>query len=101
MGSTPSWAVAVGIDMAKGSFVTAVGNEESFELANESAGHDALRQRLQGREVGLIVLEATGGLRTAAGGGVADGWIQGGGRESTAGAGVRQGHGLFGQDRPH
>lgn len=61
MGSTPSWAVAVGIDMAKGSFVTAVGNEESFELANESAGHDALRQRLQGREVGLIVLEATGG----------------------------------------
>ena len=45
MGSTPSSAVAVGIDMAKGSFVTAVGNEESFELANDSAGHDALQQR--------------------------------------------------------
>lgn len=61
MGSTLSSAIAVGVDIAKGSFVAAIGNEESFELSNDGAGHDALQQRLQGREVGLIVLEATGG----------------------------------------
>jgi transposase len=61
MGSTLSTGVAVGVDIAKGSFVAAIGNEESFELGNDAAGHDALQQRLQGGEVGLIVLEATGG----------------------------------------
>src|SRR5215218_1368230 len=60
MGSTLSKVVAVGVDIAKSSFVAAIGNEESFELGNDAAGHDALQQRLGG-EVGLIVLEATGG----------------------------------------
>lgn len=62
MGSTPSSAIAVGIDVAKDSFETALGNEASFGLSNDAAGHDALLQRLQGQAaVGLIVLEATGG----------------------------------------
>jgi transposase len=65
MGSTPSSPVAVGIDIAKDSFETVVGGEESFGLSNDSAGHDALLQRLQGRAVGLIVLEATGGYERA------------------------------------
>jgi len=66
MGSTLSSALAVGIDVAKDSFVAAIGNEESFELGNDGSGHDALLQRLEGREVGLIVLEATGGYERPA-----------------------------------
>ncbi len=46
MGSTLSSPVAVGIDIAKDSFETAVGAGESFGLSNDSAGHDALLQAL-------------------------------------------------------
>jgi transposase len=65
MGSTPSSPIAVGIDIAKESFVTALGGEGSFSLSNDGAGHDALLERLQGRTIGLIVLEASGGYERA------------------------------------
>jgi transposase len=65
MGSTLSSPFAVGIDVAKDTFVAAIGAEEGVELRNHSSGHDVLVQKLTGKAVGLIVLEATGGYERA------------------------------------
>jgi transposase len=65
MGSALSSPIAVGIDIAKESFETALGAEECFSLTNDGAGHDALLQRLQGRPIGLLVMEASGGYERA------------------------------------
>lgn len=56
----------VGVDMAKEAFVWAVhGAPQTRSCANEPAGFQALRDGLQGRRIGLIVIEATGGLERA------------------------------------
>ena len=53
----------VGVDMAKKEFVWSIhGQPHTCALPNDEAGFEALLQALQGRNVGLIVLEATGGL---------------------------------------
>lgn len=59
--------VFVGIDVSKAKldvFVLAVG--ESFTMANDEAGVEALAKQLEGLKPALIVLEATGGLQNLA-----------------------------------
>ncbi len=56
----------VGVDMARDAFVWAVhGVAQTHSCANDSAGFQALLDGLQGRNVGLIVIEATGGFERA------------------------------------
>jgi transposase len=56
----------VGVDMAKKDFVWAIhGQPQSCTLPNDDSGFQALLQVLQGSQVGLVVLEATGGLERA------------------------------------
>jgi hypothetical protein len=62
MGSAPTEPIGVGIDIAKDTFEVALGDGETFNLANDSSGQDALLTRLQEVTIGLIVLEATGRL---------------------------------------
>lgn len=56
----------VGVDMAQQGFEWALhGVRGTHSARNEDSGFEALREALQGRNVGLIVLEATGGLERA------------------------------------
>lgn len=56
----------VGVDMAKHSFVWSVHAVPGVHTcSNDEAGHEALLEALKGRDIGLIVLEATGGLERA------------------------------------
>lgn len=53
----------VGVDMAKQSFVWSVHAVPGTHTgSNDECGYEALLQGLKGRPIGLIVLEATGGL---------------------------------------
>ena len=56
----------VGVDMAQQSFVWAVhGVRGSSSASNDEEGFQALLDGLKGRSIGLLVLEATGGLERA------------------------------------
>lgn len=56
-------SIVVGIDIAKQTFDACLGVGGSIEtFANEDGGHDALLTQLAGKKIGLIVMEATGGL---------------------------------------
>jgi transposase len=56
----------IGIDMAKARFEWGVhGVRSTHSATNEPAGFEALLADLRGRRVGLIVIEATGGLEHA------------------------------------
>lgn len=56
----------VGVDMAKKEFVWAIhGEPRTCTSTNDEAGFQALLHALQGKDVGLVVLEATGGLERA------------------------------------
>lgn len=56
----------IGIDVAKSSFDWNVHGEAScHSTTNDSTGFDALLRSLHGRDVKLIVVEATGGLESA------------------------------------
>ena len=56
----------VGVDMAQQSFVWAVhGVRGSSSASNDEVGFQALLDGLKGRSIGLLVLEATGGLERA------------------------------------
>lgn len=58
--------VFVGVDMAQKSFVWAVhGCSETHCASNDDSGFEQLLDALAGRAVGLLVLEATGGLERA------------------------------------
>ena len=62
--STP---VTVGIDVAKATLDIAIGlNAPPLSLANDTEGFDTLLAQLATHKVALVVLEATGGLETAA-----------------------------------
>lgn len=57
----------VGIDVSKGRLDVAVRpTSESWQVSNDTAGVEALCERLKSFSVGLIVLEATGGYESAA-----------------------------------
>ncbi len=56
----------VGVDMAQQGFEWAVhGVRGTHSARNDDSGFEALREALQGRNIGLIVIEATGGLERA------------------------------------
>jgi transposase len=56
----------VGVDMAQQAFEWAVhGVRGTHSARNDDSGFEALREALQGRNIGLIVIEATGGLERA------------------------------------
>lgn len=56
----------VGVDMARQAFVWGLhGSAKTHALPNEQAGFEALLKALQGQRIGLIVMEATGGLERA------------------------------------
>ncbi len=56
----------VGVDMAKKEFVWAIhGEPQTRTSTNDGVGFQALVDALQGKSVGLVVLEATGGLERA------------------------------------
>jgi transposase len=56
----------VGVDMAQQGFEWALhGVRGTHSARNDDSGFEALREALQGRNIGLIVLEATGGLERA------------------------------------
>lgn len=56
-------SIVVGIDIAKLSFDAALGvTTDVRTFPNDDAGHEALITALAGQTVGLIVMEATGGL---------------------------------------
>ncbi len=60
-------SVFVGIDVSKSCLDVAIHpSGEQFTVSNDEAGIPQLTQRLQGREIGCIVLEATGGLEVPA-----------------------------------
>jgi transposase len=62
--STP---VTIGIDVAKTALDIAIGlNAPPLSLTNNAEGFDTLLGQLATRKVALIVMEATGGLETAA-----------------------------------
>jgi transposase len=62
--STP---VTVGIDVAKATLDIAIGvNAPPLSLTNDTEGFDTLLAQLATHQVGLVVMEATGGLETAA-----------------------------------
>lgn len=59
-------ALFVGVDMAQKSFVWAIhGQPETHYVSNDDSGFEQLLKALQGQTVGLLVLEATGGLERA------------------------------------
>lgn len=54
--------VFVGIDMAKDSFVWAIhGHDQTYTLDNDTGGFESLLAALREHQVGLVVVEATGG----------------------------------------
>ena len=56
----------VGVDMAKQAFVWGLhGVRGVHSASNDAAGFEALLAALKGRRIGLIVIEATGGLERA------------------------------------
>lgn len=56
----------VGVDMAQKSFVWAIhGHSDTHSASNDDSGFEQLLKALQGQAVGLLVLEATGGLERA------------------------------------
>jgi transposase len=56
----------VGVDMAQQAFEWALhGVRGTHSARNDDSGFEALREALRGRKVGLIVVEATGGLERA------------------------------------
>jgi transposase len=56
----------VGVDRAQQAFEWAVhGVRGTHSAGNDARGFEALREALQGRTIGLIVIEATGGLERA------------------------------------
>ena len=56
----------VGVDMAQKSFVWAIHGQPGTHCAsNDNSGFEQLLKALQGQTVGLLVLEATGGLERA------------------------------------
>lgn len=62
-----SAAITVGIDVSKATLDVAVGlNSPPLSLMNDIEGFDALLLQLAAHSVALIVMEATGGLETAA-----------------------------------
>src|SRR6266508_3438569 len=61
-----SKAMHVGIDVAKDNFEASLGVGGAIvSFSNDNAGFDALLARLQGSEVRLVVMEATGGYEDA------------------------------------
>jgi transposase len=60
--------LTVGVDVAKATVEVGFSDrDQTLGASNDESGHDALLSRLgelraQGREIGLVVLEATGGL---------------------------------------
>lgn len=59
--------VTVGIDVAKATLDIAIGvNAPPLSLTNDPEGFDALLAQLTTHQVALVVMEATGGLETAA-----------------------------------
>ena len=59
-------ALFVGVDMAQKSFVWAVhGHSDTHCASNDDSGFEQLLDALAGQPVGLLVLEATGGLERA------------------------------------
>lgn len=62
----PAPLVFVGVDMAQQAFVWALhGVHGSRSAQNDEAGFQCLLDGLKGRSIGLVVLEATGGLERA------------------------------------
>lgn len=58
--------VFVGVDMAQKSFVWAIhGHSDTHCASNDDSGFEQLLDALAGQSVGLLVLEATGGLERA------------------------------------
>ena len=56
----------VGVDMARQAFVWALhGRQGSYSAGNDEQGFEALLGALKGRRIGLIAIEATGGLERA------------------------------------
>ena len=52
MGSALTEPIGVGIDIAKDTFEVAMGDGETFSLANDGSGQDALLTRLQEVTIG-------------------------------------------------
>lgn len=68
-------SVFVGIDVAKATLAVALRpNGEVFEVANSSAGHRSLAQRLRKLPVERVLLEATGGYERAVMAALQDEW---------------------------
>lgn len=64
--ATPSAPDFVGVDMARSSFVWAVhGRDGTHTASNDDRGFQALVDALKARRIGLIAIEATGGLERA------------------------------------
>lgn len=64
--TTPAAPQYVGVDMAQRVFVWGLhGERQTHTCANDEAGFEALLESLKGRRIGLIVIEATGGLEHA------------------------------------
>lgn len=64
MESTPLW---IGIDVAKEQLDVALGADgDTWSVANDDTGLEALLDDLRGRNCGLVVLEATGGFEIPA-----------------------------------
>ena len=57
--------LVVGIDVAKDTLEVATSAGEHWQISNDLAGQEALRDRLRDLGAGLIVLEATGGYEVA------------------------------------
>jgi len=58
--------LTVGIDVAKATLEVAIsGRADTLALSNDEAGYAALRVELSGLNVGLVLLEATGGFELA------------------------------------
>ena len=57
--------LVVGIDVAKDTLQVASSAGEGWQVGNDPEGQEALRDWLRGQQIGLIVLEATGGYEVA------------------------------------
>lgn len=63
---TSDTRVTVGIDVAKATVEVAIsGRQKTLALSNDEAGYAALLAELSGLNVGLVLLEATGGFELA------------------------------------
>lgn len=63
---TPAALEFVGVDMAQRCFVWGLhGQRQTCSATNDEAGFALLLQALEGRRIGLLVIEATGGLERA------------------------------------